>query len=127
MSTSRSERRDPFAGVRTRASGCASDAVGLNATDTWATDNGSGNHGDITNVGSAYPICGVTFMLVYSGLHSTGSSAIDALSKNQRQTLYAYVTYVLSNTGQDRLRSIYYAPLPSTWLSELRIGFQGAF
>src|SRR5262249_2355601 len=41
------------------------DAVGLNSTDNWATDNAP-NRGDVTNKGKVYPICGLTWDLVYA-------------------------------------------------------------
>jgi ABC-type phosphate transport system substrate-binding protein len=105
----------------------AADAVGLNGSDNWASDNASGNHGNITNIGSAYPICGLTFALVYSGLHKTSGGAIAALSLNQRQTLFDYFAFVLTTAGQAHLGTQYYAPVTSTWLSKLRSGFKANF
>src|SRR5262249_46250467 len=102
----------------------AADAVGLNPSDTWAGDNPSGNHVNTTNIGSAYPICGLTFALVYSGLHKPSGSAIAALSLNQRQTLFDYFTFVLTTAGQSHLGTQFYAPVTSTWLSKLRSGFK---
>lgn len=102
----------------------ASDAVGLNASDTWAIDNASGNHADITNVGKKYPICGLTFDMVYAGLSGSTNSAIARLRNDQRQTIYDYFSYVLSNPGQSGLSQHYYAQLPSTWLARLQTGFQ---
>src|SRR5262249_15270286 len=50
------------------ALGTPEGAVGLNAEDNWATDNKEGNRGNATNLGSKYPICGLTFDFVYTGL-----------------------------------------------------------
>lgn len=105
----------------------ASDAVGLNATDTWATDNPSGNHGDFTDTGPKYPICGITFALVYTGLSSSPPNAISRLSLDQRQTLYDFFSYVLSSTGQAHLGENYYAPIASAWQTKLLAGFQANF
>lgn len=106
-----------------------SDAVGLDPNDTWATDNPSGNHGDITNVGNKYPICGLTFALVYTGLNDNPPTpnAIDRLSQAQRQTLYDYYTYVLSASGQKWLGTRYYAPISPSWLNKLKTGYQDNF
>ena len=56
-------------------------------------------------------------MLVYSGIGSTpaGSGPVSQLSLNQRQTLYDYVPYILSAATQDKLRTKFYAPLPTSW------------
>jgi ABC-type phosphate transport system substrate-binding protein len=113
----------PGAGLGT-ASARQDASVGLNAGDNWGIDNPSGNHGDITDLGKKYPICGVTFDLVYKGLSAGSGSAINALSLNQRQTLYAYMTYILSSTGQAQLPQHFYASLPSGWVTTLLPGFQ---
>jgi len=80
--------------------------------------------------GSAgYPICGFTWDLVYTGL-SAGSSVanpIKALTDNQRMTLYSYFTYLMSPGAQDRLKTVYYAPVPAGFLKSLRTGFQSNF
>lgn len=110
-----------------------SDAVGLNTGDNWGNDNQTANspnpsHMNATDLGSKYPICGVTFALVYTGLSSTAAqNAISSLTADQRRTLYSYETYILSSTGQDRLTTVSYAPLPSAWLGKLRSGFQSNF
>jgi ABC-type phosphate transport system substrate-binding protein len=112
-------------------SGGNSGAVGLNVSgtpDTWATDNSTGNHGDVTNTGTVYPICGVTFDLVYSGLSAgAGSGAISGLSNDQRRAMYSYFTYVLSSTGQATLNSKFYQSLPTALVDNLRAGFQANF
>jgi ABC-type phosphate transport system substrate-binding protein len=108
-------------------------AVGLEESDTWATDNKTVNgepwHGNVTDLGSKYPICGLTFDLVYTGLSDTAGTgnAITGLTADQRRTLYSYFTFILSSTAQRKLSSIYYAPLPTAWLGTLSEGFQANF
>jgi hypothetical protein len=98
--------------------------VGLNTTDDWATDNGSGDHGDVTFIGSAYPICELTFALEYSGLKA-GGAAVSALSFDQRLTLSSFFTYALEPTGQSRLLGgQYLSPLPSSILDSVRAAYQ---
>jgi ABC-type phosphate transport system substrate-binding protein len=107
----------------------ANEAVGLNTSENWAT-NSPVNHQNATNLGSAYPICGITFDLVYTGLdnNSNTNNAITPLTADQRRTLYGYFTStVLSSYGQSGLSSIFYAPLPSGWLPTLEAGFQANF
>src|SRR5262249_31115145 len=106
-------------------------AVNLNPDDNWSVDNPAGiQHGDITDKGLKYPICGLSWMLVYTGLSSdvaaVKDSAIDRLSLNQRQTIYDYVSYLLG-PGQGKLKSNFYAPLPLTWTKTLLKGFQRNF
>jgi ABC-type phosphate transport system substrate-binding protein len=103
------------------------EAVGLNTSENWANNNPI-NHGNPTDLGSAYPICGLTWDLVYTGL-SNGSvaNAIAPLTNGQRRTLYSYETFLLSSTAQDLLISHDYAPLPSGWLPTLTNGFQANF
>jgi ABC-type phosphate transport system substrate-binding protein len=111
-----------------------SDAVGLNSSDNWGMDNktvnGAADHVNATDLGVKYPICGLTFDLVYSnlGLGGGGSpNAIAALTADQRRTLYSYITYILSSTAQTKLPSDFYAPLPTTWLPFLVSGFQSNY
>ena len=111
----------------------ASDSVGLNAEDNWSNNNETNpgapaNHENATNLGAKYPICGITFMLVYSGLDN--GAVLDPnnrLTADQRRTMYAYFTFVLSSAAQELLGSNNYAPLPSSWLPKLRGGFQENF
>jgi|GEM_PF-6557436 len=109
------------------------EAVGLNPKDNWANNNNTNagspeNHQNVTDLGTLYPICGITFDLVYTGLDNGGvANPISRLSADQRRTLYSYMTYILSSAAQDRLGSIYYAPLPTSWLPILRKGFQKEF
>jgi ABC-type phosphate transport system substrate-binding protein len=108
--------------------GTASDAVGLNGEGkNWAT-NAEVNEQNVTDRGSKYPICGITFDLVYTGLNSGSvSNAIAPLTADQRRTIYSYFTFVLSSTAQNLLSTINYAPLPNAWLQALREGFQENF
>jgi ABC-type phosphate transport system substrate-binding protein len=110
----------------------ASEAVGLNEKNNWANDNDTvnktGNHENATNLGEKFPICGVTFMLVYKGLdNGTVSNPISRLSADQRRTLYSYSTFILSSAAQELLGSSFYSPLPNGWLAKLRVGFQENF
>lgn len=106
----------------------ANEAVGLNISENRAT-NSPVNHQNATDLGSAYPICGITFDLVYTGLdnNSNTNNAITPLTADQRRTLYSYFTFVLSSTAQSQLSSIDYAPLPNGWLQTLTQGFQANF
>lgn len=116
-----------FGSVVTPGTGAAG-AVGLDAADTWAFDNAAGNRSDVTNQGVGYPICGLTFDLVFTGLND-GSvpNAISGLNANQRRTLYSYMSYVLSSLGQDRLGTARYQSLGASLVSTLRTGFQANF
>ncbi len=110
----------------------ASDAVGLNNEDNWSTNNEEVNHNPVhentTDLGSKYPICGLTFDLVYEKLNNGGvANPISRLTADQRRTLYSYMTFMLSSLAQDRYSSIDYAPLPTAWLTTLREGFQANF
>jgi ABC-type phosphate transport system substrate-binding protein len=100
-------------------------AVGLDAQDTWATDNPSGNRGDATFTGSAYPICELAFALVDTGLRSGNTTA--RLTYDQRQTLYAFISYALSSAGQDRVGSAGFASMPVATVSSERRGFQSNY
>ena len=115
--------------VNLPGAGLASEAVGLGNTEgkNWAS-NASPNEQNVTDRGSKYPICGLTFDLVYSGLaNGSVNNAIGGLTADQRRTLYSYFTFVLGSTAQNLLSSADYAPLPPTWLEELREGFQENF
>jgi ABC-type phosphate transport system substrate-binding protein len=116
----------------------AEEAVGLNTEDDWANNNdkpiGEGgnekpNHENATDIGTKYPICGITFQLVYTHDESSTNPevAIKRLTADQRMTLYSYMSFLLSSTGQDILSEDNYAPLPSLWLKTLREGFQANF
>jgi len=106
------------------------DAVGLNAEDSWSNNNEGENHENVTALGSKYPICGLTFDLVYTGLNSNngeGKSAISRLTADQRRTIYSFFTFILSSAGQEVPGKIHYAPLPASWLPLLEQGFQANF
>lgn len=109
----------------------ANDAVGLNQEDSWANDNettGNPNHQNATDIGSKYPICGITFDFVFSGLdNGKVANPISRLSADQRRTLYSYFTFALSSVAQENLTSVNYASLPASWLLKLREGFQANF
>jgi phosphate transport system substrate-binding protein len=104
------------------------DAVGLNgAGRNWAVD-ASPSRADVTFKGTGYPICGFTWDFVYTGLSSTATqNPIAGLTPNQRRTLYSYFTYVFSPAAQTRLTAAGYAPLPASFLTKLRQGFQANF
>ncbi len=119
-----------YAGVVTPpGNGSAAEAVGLFNTEgkNWA-NNAEPNEQNTTDRGSKYPICGITFDLVYSGLDNGAvANAIAPLTADQRRTLYSYFTFILSSAAQNLLGTIDYAPLPAAWLQELREGFQENF
>jgi hypothetical protein len=109
--------------------GSVANAVGLNGTNNWANNN-SVNHDNITNAGNQYPLCGMTWQLVYTKEDQTvanGVGPVSTLNPDQRQTLYSYVTYELSNVGQAWLSKQLYAQLPASFLGPLLNGFQGNF
>src|SRR5262249_18203263 len=101
-------------------------AVGLSASDTWATDNPGVKHSDITFQGSAYPVCQLTFALVYTGLGG-GGKAVARLSADQRATVRAFFTYSLSSLGQQRLAGASFTPLPTSFVDQFRAGFASNF
>jgi ABC-type phosphate transport system substrate-binding protein len=110
----------------------ASDAVGLNPEDNWGNNNEevnkTANHENATDLGTKFPICGITFMLVYTGLNNGAvANPISRLTADQRRTLYSYGTFVLSSSSQELLSGSFYAPVPTQWLAKLRAGFQENF
>jgi ABC-type phosphate transport system substrate-binding protein len=108
--------------------GSTESAVGLNPEENWATDNKEGNKGNATDRGNKYPICGLTWDFVYTGLDNGAvANPISRLSADQRRTIYSFFTFVLSSAAQDTLSSLEYAPLPVAWLPKLREGFQEHF
>ena len=113
----------------TLPSGAANGAVGLNGgvnPDNWATDGPAGNRGDVTFRGTGYPICGLTFALIFKGLSADGGATnpIGRLNIDQRRTLYSYVSYILSSAGQDKLTKVLYQSLTPSNVSTFRTGFQ---
>lgn len=119
-----------FAGVVTPpGNGSAAEAVGLFNTEghNWA-NNAEPNENNVTDRGSKYPICGLTWDLVFSGLDNGAvANAIAPLTADQRRTEYSFFTFILSSAAQNFLGTINYAPLPAAWLQELREGFQENF
>jgi ABC-type phosphate transport system substrate-binding protein len=106
----------------------ASDSVGLNPEENWASDNKEGNRGNATDLGSRYPICGLTWDLVYKGLDNGAvPNPISRLSADQRRTEYSFFSFVFSSAAQETLTGIEYAPLPTTWVGTIREGFQANF
>jgi hypothetical protein len=101
-----------------------------NPVDTWALDNSGTIHGDIANQGTRYPICGVTYDLVYQGLgqgtQGGNNSAISGLNADQRRTLYSYELYILSSAGQNEMTKFFYGALPETVVSAVRNDFSAA-
>jgi ABC-type phosphate transport system substrate-binding protein len=115
-------------------------AVGLNfdpanptsgANDTWSLNNPGTIHADVTNQGTRYPICGVTFGLVYSGLSAGSNSAVSQLNADQRRTVYGYFTYILSSVGQAGLGGTgsgrFYSPMATSVVDSLRNAFQSNY
>jgi hypothetical protein len=84
-------------------------------------------HGDITYAPRYYPICGMTFMLVYARALPDDPWAIRRMSDNERRTLFTYVGYMLSSIGQSRLRNIYYMPIPEAWREPILEGVEQAY
>jgi ABC-type phosphate transport system substrate-binding protein len=112
----------------------ASDRMGQNPTENYGFDNdavnGTGNHSDLTFdvAGAGYPICGVTFALLYPGTGLGGQPIGEGdLNADQRRTLYSYELYILSSAGQSQLGSIFYAGLPSGVLTPLRASFKAVY
>jgi len=119
-----------YAGIVTPpGNGSAAEAVGLfNAEGKNWAENAEPNENNTTDKGSKYPICGLTWDLVYSGLDNKEvPNAVAGLTDDQRRTLYSYFTFILSSTAQNVLPTINYASLPAAWLQQLREGFQENF
>jgi ABC-type phosphate transport system substrate-binding protein len=125
-------------GVLTLPGLTSEEAVGLSTEDNWSNNNEKpkaegGNekaqHGLATDLGAKYPICGLTWDLVYTHLASESDpeGAIKRMTPDQRRTMYSYFTFILSSAGQDLLNEVFYAPLPASWLPTLREGFQNNF
>jgi hypothetical protein len=117
-----------FRSLSLPAGGTTEGAVGLDPEENWATDNKEGNHGNATDLGGKYPICGLTWDLVYTGLDNGGvPNAISRLSADQRRTMYSFFTFVLFSAAEDALAGIGYAALPPVWIGTIREGFQANF
>jgi ABC-type phosphate transport system substrate-binding protein len=114
------------------------DAVSLNGTprgqgnNNWASDAtsvGAANKSDFTFIGSNYPVCGMTWDIVYSNLHIIGgvNDPFPGLTADERAQLYAFYSYVFTPQGQGGLTGVGYDPLPQAWWSTIRGGFQQFF
>ncbi len=108
--------------------GGTADDVGL--FGDWALDSPD-NTDDVAYgaEGSSYPICGLTWDLIWGG--EDGNTVAVApepeLDEDQVRTLYSYFTYVLSDYGQARAAAAGYASLPESVLVQLRAAFQSYF
>jgi ABC-type phosphate transport system substrate-binding protein len=102
-------------------------AVGLAAGDTWSLNNSGIVHGNLGNQGSDYPICAMTWDLVYTGTSTafgvTAGNPVQNLSNDARRTLYNYVLYMLKD-GQTLTTSIFYQSLPQNLLNLEISGFK---
>src|SRR5262249_10240908 len=98
--------------------------------NTWATDaagTGAGKF-DLTQKGTLYPICGATWLLVYTGLNNGAvANANSRLNADQRRNLFSYVLYILSSPGQKVVASNFYAPLTNGLRDQERTGFIAGF
>jgi ABC-type phosphate transport system substrate-binding protein len=105
-------------------------AVGLAGTNAdWGIDS-SPSKWNLNYQGSNYPICGLTFDLVYQNLTAsaaTGTSPELGLTNDQLRTLYSFFTYIFSPLGQSYVNAGGYDQLPAAWLPTLREGFQYYF
>jgi ABC-type phosphate transport system substrate-binding protein len=114
-------------------------AVGLGAT-TWAASSTlttPPNAPDIIQkqTASSYPLCGLTFALVYSHANATtaGETAPQSTgpeqgwTPDQVRTLYSYFSYMFTPAAQVGLNLAGYDDLPSSWLNNLRAGYQDDF
>lgn len=99
--------------------------VGLDPTDNWGTDNAAGSHVDFVNQGPAYPICGLTFQIVYP--LATTPNATARITLNQRRSLWSYMLYILSEPGQTGLTSGNYQRIGAGDIESLRNGFKANF
>jgi ABC-type phosphate transport system substrate-binding protein len=111
----------------------AEEAVGLNAVDDWSynnrEENGKPNHGNVTLKGDRYPICSLTWDMVYTHMASSTDPevAIKRLTPDQRMTEFDYFSWILNEGTQKELAKDDYAPLPESWLEFLRPGFEANF
>ncbi len=114
-----------FSGISIPGYGVADALVGLDATDNWSVDNetanGQPNHWDATDQGSQYPICGLSFAIVYP--LSLDPRSVSTVSVDQARTLYTFFRYVES-IGQSLLPGSHYAALPPSMTSPILEGLQ---
>ncbi len=106
----------------------AADYVGL--FGDWALDF-AGNTDDVSysKEGATYPICTLTWVLVWGGEdgNTPGVAPQPELNADQVRTTYSYFTYVLSDPAQASLKAAGYAPLSESMESSLRNAFQANF
>jgi ABC-type phosphate transport system substrate-binding protein len=116
--------------------GSTEGAVGLDLKDNWSSNNQAAapagneaeNHQSITWIGAKYPICGITFDFVYTGLaNGAVANAIAPLTADQRRTLYSYFSFIETTAAQSLVAQNNYAALPQSWVSTVREGFQENF
>lgn len=123
----------------TGASNCSFSAAALPGSSTadyvglfgdYALDN-SLNTDDVSNAaqGSSYPICTLTWDFVWGGEdgNTAGVAPQPELNADQVRTLYSYFTYVLSDPAQATEAAAGYAPLPESFITNLRAAFQQYF
>ena len=114
-----------FAGVSVPNSGDPTAMVGLDSGDNWSNDNlatnGQPNHWDATDQGSLYPICGISFDIVYP--LASDPTSVSSATVDQARTLYTYFRYIES-IGQTLLPNNLYAALPDSITSPILNGIQ---
>jgi ABC-type phosphate transport system substrate-binding protein len=105
-------------------------AVGLAPGDTWSLNNAGGVHANLGNQGVGWPICAVTWDLVYTGLSTasgtTAGNPIQNLNNDMRRTEYNYMLYVLKD-GQSVVTGLYYQNLPQSLLNQEIAGFKANY
>jgi ABC-type phosphate transport system substrate-binding protein len=124
-----SRARCDYSGVATPG-GTNDGAVGLSPGDNWGIDN-SPSHADLGNQGNGWPICAMTWDLVYSGTSQDPSVATNpfrnpAVNNDMRRTLYSYMLYILG-AGQQDPTSDFYQSLPQGLLNSEIAGFQAHY
>ncbi len=114
-----------YAGISVPNNGDATAMVGLDQGDNWSNDNFTANgqplHWDSTNEGSEYPICGLTFDIVYP--LASDPTSVSTANADQARTLYTFFRYVES-IGQSLLPNNLYAALPDSVTSPILNGIQ---
>jgi ABC-type phosphate transport system substrate-binding protein len=116
--------------------GSAEGAVGLGAHENYSNTpaaNSPENHVFASLRGAKYPICGLTFDLVYEGQGRDETTAIEegtafgtGLKPDQRQTLYWYFEDIVFNPIVQS-HVVDYAPLPLAFLTKEAAGFNEFF
>jgi ABC-type phosphate transport system substrate-binding protein len=116
--------------------GSAEGAVGLGAHENYSNTpaaNSPENHVFASLKGTKYPICGLTFDLVYEGEGRDETTAIEegtafgtAIKPDQRQTLYWYFEDIVFNPIVQS-HVVDYAPLPLAFLTKVATGFNEFF